>query len=787
MERFVSEVKRDVDGDHIMVTREGKNQLWRVFEGDFAAEGSKLKDVFPNIVDSNRSTRVRVAIPDPIIHDGLLYATLPTERSTRLPFHIDADFFPASDRKSIAFGDSHEPRSTWNRVALGEAASAVASNLIAIRNMFKNNPPDFWAIIDRLQELHRDNGNDANLPLASFWDRLIPSLRNNPIVFTASGNWLKAIDTRVPTGEKEENCISSFNSLGIEMVHRNLWKYRNTLTGSAVGVQRLTVEDIWDALNNRGLVESPQPRPSDLQTQKFWEQLWQGISGVLDNSRGQHARLEAEKLLQECTIAPGVDGRIWPCGAAYESDERIREIFGALLPSDVTFLAEEGVPILKLLCPSFTPAVAIKLLKHLPSEELQESWNSGDWDPAELLHWFDDNKAELTEDMYKRLAGLPVFPSADRLHPLKDLWLPGGFEDPMGVADLLDMGKLSGLSDFLRNLGARELTFADYAIRYIAEAFSDDSVVLETKHKHLSNLELRIGEIRDNRLLRDMLSKADIVECLDGVFRQPGEVYFPWDEVTKILGNYVSYANLPTQSETRRDLYEWLGVEGHPRIDHIFQIIDKQTATLPSPRASGIVVKMLEALGMAWTNLSDDQRERCGYLQNKEWLPAEGDANRWYRPSQLDAWFNRELFESQGRFINASRRVQGATSGFMGYLGVQLSPRPVQVVKHLLRCSELDVEPPNGVYSWLNNIAEPGDLEALKDAVCLRIAGKYLRPDQVFWGKHPFGRYRIQLSLSHRLVGELSNTGVGAMRLNRGWPVQLHRRLVGPQRGRLLS
>ena len=42
-------------------------------------------------------------------------------------------------------------------------------------------------------------------------------------------------------------------------------------------------------------------------------------------------------------------------------------------------------------------------------------------------------------------------------------------------------------------------------------------------------------------------------------------------------------------------------------------------------------------------------------------------------------------------------------------------------------------------------------------------------------------------SLSHRLVGELTNTGVGAMRLNRGWPVRLHRTLVGPQKGRLLS
>ena len=35
-------------------------------------------------------------------------------------------------------------------------------------------------------------------------------------------------------------------------------------------------------------------------------------------------------------------------------------------------------------------------------------------------------------------------------------------------------------------------------------------------------------------------------------------------------------------------------------------------------------------------------------------------------------------------------------------------------------------------------------------------------------------------SLSHRLVGELTNTGVGAMGLKRGRPVQFHRPLVGP-------
>ena len=47
------------------------------------------------------------------------------------------------------------------------------------------------------------------------------------------------------------------------------------------------------------------------------------------------------------------------------------------------------------------------------------------------------------------------------------------------------------------------------------------------------------------------------------------------------------------------------------------------------------------------------------------------------------------------------------------------------------------------------------------------------------------GDFLTHSSLSHRPVGELSNTGVGAMRLNRGWPVRLHRPLVGPQKGRL--
>ena len=48
-----------------------------------------------------------------------------------------------------------------------------------------------------------------------------------------------------------------------------------------------------------------------------------------------------------------------------------------------------------------------------------------------------------------------------------------------------------------------------------------------------------------------------------------------------------------------------------------------------------------------------------------------------------------------------------------------------------------------------------------------------------------FGVWENLQSLSHRSVGELTNTGVGAMGLKRGRPVQFHWPLVGPQKGRL--
>ena len=98
-----------VEGDTVLVDCNGETKIWRFLEGGFSREASNLRARFSSLIDTDRSSGVRIAVPDSLVDTGLLFATLPADQATGLPFHIDADFFPASDRKSIVFEDSNDP------------------------------------------------------------------------------------------------------------------------------------------------------------------------------------------------------------------------------------------------------------------------------------------------------------------------------------------------------------------------------------------------------------------------------------------------------------------------------------------------------------------------------------------------------------------------------------------------------------------------------------------------------------------------------------------------------
>ena len=442
----------------------------------------------------------------------------------------------------------------------------------------------------------------------------------------------------------------------------------------------------------------------------------------------------------------------------YQADEHTRKIFANLIPADASFLAVERMPLFKELCPQFKASNAIKELERLETEKLQRAWRDDNFDPATVLKWFDSYKKELSEykELPERLAKIPLFPSAERLCSLGDLYLQGGFSDPIGEADLVDMGPLKELSDFLKFLGAKELTFIDYAERYIPRAFDDNkNTSLEAKRRLLDILATRIGEIRENDQLRHKLTETSIVECTDGEFRQPKQVYFPRKEIRAVFEDFVHYACLTKKSEGRKDLYRWLGIASRPHPDDVLRFIDKLTNKPPNQNSIQIIKRIVEAVGNAWEGISDNEKLSYDALKNKKWLLAEGHQDKWYCPNELYAAYNKSLFESQAKFLDIPFRIQQQINDFLKYLGVNLSPQPIQVVHHLLRCSELDKNPPKNIYRWLDENAQPHDLRELQDSACLRVTDKYLRPNQVFWGQHHFGRFRVQLGADLRSYWKL--------------------------------
>ena len=141
------------------------------------------------------------------------------------------------------------------------------------------------------------------------------------------------------------------------------------------------------------MVKHAQPLPAGFQSRETLEFLWLGINAVLENTQSTSARSADVKSLGECTLAPGIDGRLWPCHSAIYADEQTCSIFAGCLPEGVTLTVEDNAPLLRRVCPTLSPEVAIWLLERLTPNDLQTRWEGGDLDPARFLRWFDANKS----------------------------------------------------------------------------------------------------------------------------------------------------------------------------------------------------------------------------------------------------------------------------------------------------------------------------------------------------------------------------------------------------------
>jgi hypothetical protein len=751
--RVVKHFQKVCEDKKLLVSDGETDELWLVLEGSFEEEAEALKRRYPQI-ESKRKSQVTVAVPksDKFLKEKyFLYAFLPTEHEVPLPFHINADFFPSSDRRRIVLeGDDYQ--AAWNRQAIDTAAITVSDGLVSLRDWlgFK----DLWALIEALWNRRDDNRWQV------FWLRSSQQLKRIDSVRTSNNEWRPPSQTHLLSQEEEEDSLEVLDKLGLSIVHRDLRPRFNVL--QQVGVRILDLSVILDKLEKAGLRSELvvlNQAHEVMRAKRLREVLWKELGRLASRGRKE----EREKLANEFAVAV-CDTVLRPPSALFRADGRTKDLYSNLGVNFVDPLGQDGAAIEEL-SPVFGPRAAIEALERLGTDGLLQTYKQGKWNPRSLLDWFEDRKAELKKDgLNSRLAKLSVFPSSDgSLSVLGKLKLPGYFHDPLGLTSLIDTRQLEGKKDFLRELGCAELSIVTYAADLPA-LIRDKTLSAEQSRQLMLLLAQHLGELQGRNDIRNGLSACRLVEANDGIFYRAGDVYFANGDVIRLLGPKALVIRDPEQNrEAILQLYRWLGVHETPLLGDILGRIKTLSASPPTEDNVVATREILAYLGDNWSRYDADNpslaKQVCSNLQNQAWLPVEGRRDRWFKPEQVAASFRYYLFETQAKLLDMPSASQKRIHAFLEELGLIIEPSVHLVLRHLLSCINRNTPVNREVYTFLQQNLTSQNIDVLKGRSCLWVEsiGKYVSPSQCFWRDHGFGPYRYKLEEEMRGFTRLLN------------------------------
>lgn len=740
--------ERYKEKDSLIITDgEPKNdRVWYILHGEFKETADKLKDEHKGRIETKRSASVAVAISDIPQTEGLLCATLPTEHSLGLPFHINADFFTKTDRKRLILDNDYQ--SQWNREALKTAALTLGQKILQLRDLLQ--PSRFWDIMETLHDIAKTNKEEAS---RTFWEVVEPELLKLPVIYTTDERWVMCAEAFILKDLKEKPIIPILEGLGINVVHEDLRPYHRLL--QSLGVQILDVEMLCGKLEAIGLTKRTKYNELPIYLRKLNDRiiLWEEISRLLKRTqRNSRMKNEDKERLSHLAIAPGRDGALWPCKEIYYTDDESTIELFQTLKIPVPFLDNiEAFRHLKSLCSSFDVMEAIRTLEQLEQKKLEVIWKQGHL--TKLFTWFAKRKKKIKKDesICKKLASLPLYPSSSGLHSLDKLSLPGKFEDPLGLAEIIDVKQLGGHDKLLLILGIRKLTFEDYVLKHLPLAFSDFSKYDRDKRWEIVKLLARkLEDLKKIKGARETLKDIPFVKCINGTFYKAQQCYFDEPIVRQCLGDDVPIAILPTAKKLRdavRKFYNWLGVEDRPRLDEIINVIKNNIASQPySHHAIQRLTDIIKYLGEN-IDLKDHSRNQSLIsLRSMKWLPASGKKDGWYAPYELYSFHKEHLFKSQALFLDIPKKIQESNRQLLDFIGINIEPEPELVVNHLIYCIPQSKPVTIDLYCFLNNYANDPCIEKLKNYKCLWLDGTYCHPRHVFWNEHRFGRYRKRLN-----------------------------------------
>lgn len=764
--KVLTDIKRIVSGKVCEIFKnDSLLARYRLFNTSFDLEAGELKARYSN-VEHKRRSNVIVALDiteEKIDGNGWFYAVLPTQKSTGLPFSINADFYTIASRKDIKLEDDYS--SNWNKAALKAAAKVIAESWLELRNELK--PALLWKIIQSVYDLCIFASTHES---GIFWEVSSPAIRKLPLVFTTAEQWHVPESVRISPEKASAEMIEILEELDIPVVHEDLRKHRKVL--DALGASDLLISNVLSALkqiNPQG-DKKISDYPSSLRSSNGWLVLDHLLS-LLDGTNASN-----KNLFATIAFVPCADDIVRRPGDVFSNLDNTRRVFPSYhwIHSSL-----RETTVIHEACRTFTLRDATNSLE----QSTKDGTLNDDFEP--FYNWLLERTGRLSNDheSRERLRRLPIWPVNHGFGTLVDASLPGNFTDVLQIANVVDTSKTRGRIDLFKELDVQPLNLHEYLQNHVARALANNSLSLSQRRALATLLCNKLAELQQDASIKDLLARLSIVECAGGKFVKASDAYLP-SELLRVLKIQDREALIPPGSagDLLRKLYDWLGTPQLPTPEKIVAGIQEICKKPPDDTNVSQIREVVRLLAKqflaieqnfnhlhASPNAKDKMRQATvsGFaadyarLKIMQWLPARrysGRLQSWQVPAHLYNIFRSYLFESQGVFIDLPYELQQDGSKFLEFLGVKSDPQVSMVVEHLKTCANTGSPVNTAVYEFLNNkIDEQAEvIKSLAETNCIFVnEKKWIKPAQAYWKPHGLGKARYQLDKSFEKYSRL--------------------------------
>ena len=733
----------------------GEVEHWHILRADAAAAATHLYATHPRLESLGRSTKISIGLRiDPeFLSEGLIYAFLPTEQLTGLPLHINADFFPESDRKAVIFA-GHQHEQAWNEMLIDAAATELARDLENLLQMLGHIP--LWQILVRAYELFsKPTGHPPCFK--RFWEHLKAAATDAHIALAQDGSAQCPNGVFLPRSPLNANQAKALLEVGGRLVSEELRPFQTAM--NQLGAPILTMERLVGLLETAMAQQAPGATKVDGdRLEHFYRPLWSIINDLLPESvtSGPSANPAVQRLLAlpfvvtEDLFAVAIN-QSYTAPATLEAD-RVAALLPRLAIASHHLL---GFPKINRLVRTLELGAVVSHIHSMcDSEPVEEVIGV---EQEELRNLYSllaelDHHSTVEKPVYQMLRGLPIWPSSRGLIAATQALLPGNFTDPTGQADLLDISVLTeSARDFISfKLGVQTQTIEAFVQTVLPTFFNEDGPLDEDKYARLIDELANHPALVNDEGIRRLLGALPIVPTQDGGWSHPTNTYRRTDELVRVLGDslhlWLDASRIPN-SRSIHTFIDSIGIRRSPLARHLVNrilfIAEKYLPTEDAKRASSEAFYTLCDKYEDWKDKKAFQ-DALGDLRRAACFPAEDDIENWHTADSLYAPYSADAFRSQANILDF-RTTQRLDTNLLEELKVSINPETKLVIDHLQHCIATNVEPHISTYLVLNQRAQRSDplISTLAGSRCIYVESQktFVRPNQLYWTPQQLGRF----------------------------------------------